>query len=100
MATEICLCKECLFLPPILIRAEPSNLLELPVEMLDVLISAAFRDVCDGVGGHGEEIAGALNAASYYVLNYRDTEQLLIYVLEIGHAEGGGFSELAHRLFR
>ena len=75
--------KGCLFLLPILIRTEPRNLLELPVKMLHILIAAALSDVRDRVGGHGEQVAGALNAASYYILNHRDTEQLLINMLEI-----------------
>ena len=75
--------KGCLFLLPILIRTEPRNLLELPVKMLHILIAAALSDVRDRVGGHGEEVAGTLNAASYYILNYRDAEQLLINMLEI-----------------
>ena len=75
--------KECLFLLPILIRTEPRNLLELPVKMLHILIAAALSDVRDRVGGHGEQVAGTLNAASYYILNYRDAEQLLINMLEI-----------------
>ena len=75
--------KGCLFFLPILIRTEPRNLLELPVKMLHILIAAALSDVRDRVGGHGEEVAGTLNAASYYILNYRDAEQLLINMLEI-----------------
>lgn len=75
--------KERLFFLPILIRTEPRNLLELPVKMLHILIAAALSDVRDRVGGHGEEVAGTLNAASYYILNYRDAEQLLINMLEI-----------------
>ena len=75
--------KERLFLFPILIRTESRNLLELPVKVLHILIAAALSDMRDRVGGHGEEVAGTLNAASYYILSYRDTEQLFINMLEI-----------------
>lgn len=75
--------KDCSFFLPILIRAEPRNLLELPVEMLHILIAAYLGNVCNGVGSHGEEVAGALNAASYYVLNHGNTEQFLVDMLKI-----------------
>lgn len=51
--------------------------------MLHILIAAYLGNVCNGVGSHGEEVAGALNAASYYVLNHGNTEQFLVDMLKI-----------------